>query len=156
MARYDYVFTTERDRIRKRRSNFLVIFLIVLLGFTIFYFVYKRKDIFIGSTKLYFYDSQKEELIPVDRNIDFRGEFERVIKIIIENLSVPPENSQLKSFIPVFTRIKSVSLSGDLCTILSSLRLYRQRLIRYKRRHLFTDCNRLQNAEEESKNRNRG
>lgn len=117
MARYDYVFTTERDRIRRRRSNFLIIFLIVLLGFTIFYFIYKRRDISIGNTKLYFYDPKKEELIPVDRNIDFRGEFERVIKIIIENLSIPPENSQLKSFIPVFTRIKSVSLSGDLCTI---------------------------------------
>lgn len=117
MARYDYVFTTERDRIKRKRLNFIAIFLVVLLGFTIFYFVSQRRNISVNSVKLYFFDQNKVELIPIERSIDFRGEVERVVKIIIENLSSPPENSQLRSFIPAFTRVKSVSISGDLCTI---------------------------------------
>jgi len=117
MPKYDYVFTTEHDRMRRRRSNFVVLLFILLLGFTLFYFVSHRRDISVSSIKLYFYDPQKEELIPVEMDVNFRGDFERIVKVVIEKLPSAPENSHLKSFIPAYARVKSVSLTQDLLTI---------------------------------------
>ncbi|HOW02487.1 MAG: GerMN domain-containing protein [Caldisericia bacterium] len=117
MPKYDYVFTTERERTRKRRSNFIIIFLLLFLSFTIFLFLSHRQDITLSSIKLYFYDPKKLELIPIDTNIDFSGDFEKVVKMVIEKLSYAPENSNLRSLIPAYTRVKSVNLSQDLLTI---------------------------------------
>ena len=82
MPKYDYVFTTERERTRKRRSNFIIIFLLLFLSFTIFLFLSHRQDITLSSIKLYFYDPKKLELIPIDTNIDFSGDFEKVVKMV--------------------------------------------------------------------------
>lgn len=117
MPKYDYVFTTEHDRARKRRSNFVILLSLLFLSFTLFYFIRHQKDISVSNIKLYFYDPKKLELIPIDTDIDFRGDFERVVKVIIEKLASPPENTLLKSFIPAYARVKSVSLSQDLLTI---------------------------------------
>lgn len=117
MPKYDYVFTTEREKARKRRSNFFIIFLLLLLSFTIFFFLSHRQEISLSNIKLYFYDPKKLEIIPVDTNIDFRGDFEKIVKLVIEKLAYAPQDSHLKSFIPAYTRVKSVTLSQDLLTI---------------------------------------
>jgi hypothetical protein len=117
MPRYDYFYTTEKSKIKRRRSYFLLILFLLALGFVTYFIITQKNRVILSSIKLYFFDPKKEELVPVQKDIDFRGNKERVVKVIIENLLKPPEDTDLVTYLPSYTKVKSVEISGNLCTI---------------------------------------
>jgi spore germination protein GerM len=71
----------------------------------------------IQSARLYFYDSSKQELVPNNRKISLSGKTEKIVKILINELSDPPEDENLQTFIPSYGRISDVSLHDGICEL---------------------------------------
>ena len=112
----DYVLTSFNHK-RKLQSRIFIVFAICSLIAVGYYFYQHRFDVRIQSAKLYFYDASKTELIPVTRKVSLSGQSEKIVKILMEELSIPPEKSNLETFIPAYGRISSVKISDGICHI---------------------------------------
>ncbi|MDD4028616.1 MAG: GerMN domain-containing protein [Caldisericia bacterium] len=103
---------------KKKQQSLL--FIVIVLGFLImagYYFYQHRYDLSISTAKLYFYDSAKDELVPVNRKITLSGQTEKIVKILLEELSKPPKDGNLQSFIPVHGSVADVSLKEGICSL---------------------------------------
>lgn len=117
MARAQVLILNSRGHQRKKRSFYLLIFLLlafIVLGFMI---LRQKSQVSVNSLRLYFYDTAKRELIPIQRDFEISGTQEKAIKTIIEQLSQPPEDKNLVSLIPSYTKVKSVTFHQDVCTV---------------------------------------
>ena len=103
---------------KKQQSRLFVILSMLLLVVVGFYFYQHRYDVEISTAKLYFYDSAKTELVPITRKISLSGQSEKIVKILIEELSKPPKEENLQSFIPVHGSIAGVTLKEGICSVL--------------------------------------
>lgn len=112
------IILNTKDYNRKQRSRFLVVFLVIVLVGIVVYFALHQKDVTIHTSKLYFFDSSKQELVPITRKVDLNGTMDKVIKVLIENLSIIPEKSSYTTYIPSYAKVKSVSMDNEVCTIL--------------------------------------
>ncbi len=97
-----------------------ILFVVITLCFLImagYYFYQHRHDLTVSTAKLYFYDSEKDELVPVNRKVSLSGQTEKIVKILLEELSKPPKDSNLQSFIPVHGSVSNVSLKEGICSL---------------------------------------
>jgi germination protein M len=117
MARAQVLILNSRGHQRKKRTFFFWIFLVLILGALGFFFLNQQSQVSVNSLRLYFYDTAKHELIPIQRDFEISGTQEKAIKTIIEQLSQPPEDKNLISLIPSYTKVKSVTFHQDVCTI---------------------------------------
>jgi len=111
------IILNTRDYKRKQQSRFFIFLFIAGLVVASSYFFLHNKDVQIHTSKLYFYDASKQELVPISRDISLNGTLEKVIKILIDNLSRVPDKSNLSTFVPAFARVKSIAMNNEICTI---------------------------------------
>ena len=115
--RHAGIILNTKEYNKKQRSRFIFLFLVVAMIGVLTYFLLHQKDVQISSSKLYFYDSSQQELVPINRKIDLNGTLEKIIKVLVENLSRVPENTTYLTYIPSFVKVKSVSMNNEVCTI---------------------------------------
>jgi germination protein M len=102
---------------KKQRSRFFIIFFVVVFIGIISYLLFHQQDVTINSSKLYFFDGSKQELVPISRKIDLNGTMDKIIKVLIENLSRVPEKTSYLTYIPAYAKVKSVSMNNEVCTV---------------------------------------
>lgn len=115
--RKNQIILNSRDHRKKQTNRFLTI---LFIGFILaggLYFLLHQRDVKISGMKFYYFDYQKNELVPVQKNFNASGSQEKAVKLVIEALSTPPEKSELISLIPAYSKIKSVQFQNDLCDI---------------------------------------
>jgi germination protein M len=115
--RHAGIILNTKEYNKKQRSRFLVLFLVVAMLAVITYFFLHQKDVTINTSKLYFFDSAKQELVPISRKIELNGTMDKIIKVLIENLSLVPEKTSYLTYIPAYTKVKSVSMNNEVCTV---------------------------------------
>lgn len=85
MARAQVLILNSRGHQRKKRSFFLLIFLLlafIVLGFMI---LRQKSQVSVNSLRLYFYDTAKRELIPIQRDFEISGTQEKPSKPSLNN-----------------------------------------------------------------------
>lgn len=111
------IILNTREYKKKQRSRFFIFLFLIGLLVVGGYFLLHKKDIKLHASKLYFYDSTKQELVPINRDISLNGTMEKVIKLLLDNLSRVPDKSGFTTFIPAYARIKSATMNNEICTI---------------------------------------
>ena len=117
MAKPHVLILNSRDHQRKKYSVFWLVIILMVIAFLSFVFFRRQQQISIQSLRLYYFDAQQQELIPVQRKLELSGTPEKAIKTMIEQLALPPEDKDLISLVPAFTKVKSVSFQNNLCTV---------------------------------------
>lgn len=115
--RKNLIILNSREHKKKQTNRFLTVLFIGLIVSGGLYFLLHQRDVKISGMKFYYYDYQKNELVPVQKNFNATGSQEKAVKLVIESLSIPPEKSELISLIPAYSKIKSVQLQNELCDI---------------------------------------
>ncbi|MCK5848224.1 MAG: GerMN domain-containing protein [Caldisericia bacterium] len=114
--RNGYILNSYSYKRKQQSKVFGIVVVLILIGIG-YYFFQHRFDMKIQSARLYFYDSSKQELVPNNRKISLSGQTEKIVKILIDELSTPPENENLQTFIPSYGRISDVTLNDGVCEL---------------------------------------
>lgn len=115
--RKNQIVLNSREYKKKQTNRFFTILFILFIAIGGAWFLLHQRDVQISGMKFYYYDSQKNELVPVQKSFSSSGSPEKAVKMVIDNLSLPPENSELISLIPSYVKIKSVQIQNDLCEL---------------------------------------
>jgi len=115
--RKNQIILNTREYKKKQTSRFLTILFIGFILIGGLYFFLHQKDVKIAGMKFYYFDYQKNELVPVQKNFKTSGSQEKAVKLLIEQLAIPPEKSELISLIPAYAKVNSVEFRNDLCEI---------------------------------------
>ncbi len=111
-----YVIRSIQHRKKQQNRVFVVIVVGLLIALGYFFYLH-RFDVKISNAKLYFFDAEKTELVPISRKINLSGHTEKIVKILIEELSKPPKEGNLQSFMPVHGSVASVNLNEGICHV---------------------------------------
>lgn len=115
--RKSQIILNSREHKKKQTSRFLTIIFILFIAIGGLWLLFHQRDVQISGMKFYYYDLQKNELVPVQQSFSLSGSPEKAVKMVIEHLSLPPENSELVSLIPSYVKIKSVQIQNDQCDL---------------------------------------